>query len=336
MKIPTLFDVTLVARSNDVDPIRGKDYIAFAWEDFFTVFYFSEETVGHLLIQSVMYNRLDFSQLHAATQAASTWNLAHVDLTATAKIHDAAASTELGFRTAFPVATGTTQHQLTATIGHACDIAHEASTFFIEQFPSLKCQLTLSEKTALAQQYAAKLAAKAPTLPEHPRRLAEEARFMQRLMSTDDELLEGISMVTLPRIRTMLTELGSTELDIAVDANNLMMSFCNVMFNVSVAPGPALILRGHWVPTSEVGQDFARVFTLCNEWNQSSRTTTAYCSETNSTLPLVNVEYTVAMTRGLSEAQLAQALRVGLSNILTAVEHLSTTGDGASVVTWAN
>lgn len=334
MKIPTLFDVTLVGRFNQLDPIIGKDYVIFVWEDFFSVLYFASEFVDHLVVRSVMYRPLEDQHRFELSQEVSRWNTKNYDPTATITTNDGFSS-NIEFRTSLPIATGVTKHQLTAAIAQACDAAHSAADFFLKRFPELGRICTLSERIARAQQRATILTAHSDPTPERPARLIEEARLMEHLMSTEDEILEGISLVTQVRIKHMLAGLGPSSLSLRAEGNSVMVSLCNVLFNISVTAGPALILRGHWISKSDPNKDFIRVFTLCNDWNRGAHSTDAYCSTKHREFIVVNVEYTIPMTRGLSDAQLAQALRVGISNILSCVDKLSTTADGTSVVHWA-
>ncbi|AGF72844.1 hypothetical protein A605_09210 [Corynebacterium halotolerans YIM 70093 = DSM 44683] len=137
--------------------------------------------------------------------------------------------------------------------------------------------------------------------------------------------------VTIDRIRGMLMELGVEKTQ---GGDEVIVAWINeVLFGFFVDNGPSYLVKGHWDPNLDPETDFLRMFLLCNDWNEASISTKAFCHEDADGLQ-VRVEFTTPVGEGLNDAQLEHNTAVAINQVLHAIDSISTDATGESAVHW--
>ncbi len=137
--------------------------------------------------------------------------------------------------------------------------------------------------------------------------------------------------VTVDRIRDVLMDLGVEKTQ---GGDEVIVAWINdVLFGFFVDNGPSYLVKGHWDPNMDPENDFLRMFLLCNDWNEASVSTKAFCHEDNDGLQ-VRVEFTAPVGEGLNDAQLEHNTAVAINQVLNAIDSISTDATGESAVQW--
>lgn len=137
--------------------------------------------------------------------------------------------------------------------------------------------------------------------------------------------------VTVDRIRGTLLDLGVEKTQ---GGEEVIVAWINeVLFGFFVDNGPSYLVKGHWDPNLDPATDFLRMFLLCNDWNEASVTTKAFCHEDADGLQ-VRVEFTAPVGEGLNDAQLEHNTAVAINQVLNAIDSISTEATGESAVHW--
>lgn len=137
--------------------------------------------------------------------------------------------------------------------------------------------------------------------------------------------------VTLDRIRSVLEELGVSRT--RGDENVIVAWVNDVLFGFFLDNGPSYLVKGHWDPSLDPDRDFMRIFLLCNDWNEASINTKAFCHSDSEGLQ-VRVEFTAPIGEGLNDAQLSHNTAVAINQVLHALDSISNDAIGESVVHW--
>ena len=137
--------------------------------------------------------------------------------------------------------------------------------------------------------------------------------------------------VDLARVQGTLSELGIDKVqhadDIAILARINDVLLCFVLDN-----GPSLIIRGHWDPNLR-GEDFLRVFLICNEFNQRTAGCAAYCHSNVEGLQ-VRIEVATSTNGGLSDHQLRAVMGRAIKQVLHGIDDIAKEATGESPVLW--
>lgn len=137
--------------------------------------------------------------------------------------------------------------------------------------------------------------------------------------------------VTLDRIRGSLGDLGVSRT--RGDADVIVAWVNDVLFGFFLDNGPSYLVKGHWDPNLDPDRDFMRIFLLCNDWNEASINTKAFCHSDADGLQ-VRVEFTAPIGEGLNDAQLGHNTAVAINQVLHALDSISSDAIGESVVHW--
>lgn len=149
--------------------------------------------------------------------------------------------------------------------------------------------------------------------------------------NSDDNTGEFPYPVTLDRVRAALTDLGVSR---TRGDDEVIVAWVNdVLFGFFLDNGPSYLVKGHWDPNLDPDRDFMRVFLLCNDWNEGSVNTKAFCHADADGLQ-VRVEFTAPVGEGLNDAQLGHNTAVAINQVLHALDSISADATGESVVHW--
>lgn len=328
MEVPSLLDVATAATELNLGHSMHDDRIILPWPDHRSIAYFGTESAEHLVILSIMRHRLEFSQINEAARLITMWNEKRIGPTAFLQITDDAAVI-LKFRTSLPIEAGATPEQLKAFVTTASETAVLAVQYFLAAFPDLayhgsEAEMVRQDEQTLSDKLPGKVAEK----PEIPDDLPDDHDPVEDAMDADDETPYP---VTLERVRDALRTLGTPRHNL--NEEWLMTAINDVVYSFFIDNGPTLLARGYWLPSLDPRKDFMRLFLLCNEWNESATTTKAFCHTDKDGLQ-VHVEYTVPISHGLSDSQLAHAVAASVQTILNAIDSISTNATGTSAVNW--
>lgn len=153
-----------------------------------------------------------------------------------------------------------------------------------------------------------------------------------------DELLNGFledsdipQEVTLERIRAQLHAIGVVKTS---GEDDFIIAWINEVFlGFFVDNGPTFLVKGHWDPSMDPTRDFMKLFMMCNQWNENSLTTKAFCHTDDKGLQ-VRVEFAVSVAEGLNDDQLQHNIALSIHHILQAIDSISTEATGSSAVEW--
>lgn len=304
------------------------DRITFPWPDHRSIAYIGVESAEHLVVLSIMRNRLEFSQIKEAARLITMWNEKRIGPAAFLEITDDAAVV-LKFRSSLPIEAGVTPEQLKAFITTASETAVLAVQYFLTAFPALaytgsEVELVREDERARAE----KLPGKDSPKPDKATGFTKQHITPQDVMDADNQTPYP---VTLERIRDALEHLGTPRNDL--DEQRLITAFNDVICTFFIDNGPTLLVRAYWLPGMDPEKDFMRLFLVCNEWNERGIASKAFCHTDDDGLQ-VHVEYTTTIARGLTDAQLIHTVAVSVQSLLSAVDIISTNATGTSAVDW--
>lgn len=137
--------------------------------------------------------------------------------------------------------------------------------------------------------------------------------------------------VTLERVRDHLMDIGVVKTS---GEDDFLVAWINEVFlGFFIDNGPTFLVKGHWDPDMDPERDFIKLFMMCNQWNERSLTTKAFCHRDTQGLQ-VRVEFAVPTAEGLTDGQLRHNIALSIHHILQAVDSLSTEATGVSIVDW--
>ncbi len=137
--------------------------------------------------------------------------------------------------------------------------------------------------------------------------------------------------VTLERVRDHLADIGVVKTS---GEDDFLVAWINEVFlGFFIDNGPTFLVKGHWDPDMDPDRDFIKLFMMCNQWNERSLTTKAFCHRDPQGLQ-VRVEFAVPTAEGLTSSQLRHNIALSIHHILQAVDSLSMEATGTSIVDW--
>ena len=137
--------------------------------------------------------------------------------------------------------------------------------------------------------------------------------------------------VTLDRVRDHLADIGVVKTS---GEDDFLVAWINEVFiGFFIDNGPTFLVKGHWDPDMDPDRDFIKLFMMCNQWNERSLTTKAFCHKDTQGLQ-VRVEFAVPTAEGLTDGQLRHNIALSIHHILQAVDSLSIEATGSSIVDW--
>lgn len=137
--------------------------------------------------------------------------------------------------------------------------------------------------------------------------------------------------VTLDRVRDHLADIGVVKTS---GEEDFLVAWINEVFlGFFIDNGPTFLVKGHWDPDMDPDRDFIKLFMMCNQWNERSLTTKAFCHKDPQGLQ-VRVEFAVPTAEGLTDSQLRHNIALSIHHILQAVDSLSIEATGTTIVDW--
>lgn len=147
----------------------------------------------------------------------------------------------------------------------------------------------------------------------------------------DSERPEYPREVTLDRVRDHLADIGVVKTS---GEEDFLVAWINEVFiGFFIDNGPTFLVKGHWDPDMDPDRDFMKLFMMCNQWNERSLTTKAFCHKNSQGLQ-VRVEFAVPTAEGLTDDQLRHNIALSIHHLLQAVDSLSIEATGSSIVDW--
>ena len=151
------------------------------------------------------------------------------------------------------------------------------------------------------------------------------------LYDLEDNHAEYPREVTLDRVRDHLADIGVVKTS---GEDDFLVAWINEVFiGFFIDNGPTFLVKGHWDPDMDPDRDFIKLFMMCNQWNERSLTTKAFCHKDTQGLQ-VRVEFAVPTAEGLTDGQLRHNIALSIHHILQAVDSLSIEATGSSIVDW--
>lgn len=151
------------------------------------------------------------------------------------------------------------------------------------------------------------------------------------LYDLEDNHAEYPREVTLNRVRDHLADIGVVKTS---GEDDFLVAWINEVFiGFFIDNGPTFLVKGHWDPDMDPDRDFIKLFMMCNQWNERSLTTKAFCHKDTQGLQ-VRVEFAVPTAEGLTDGQLRHNIALSIHHILQAVDSLSIEATGSSIVDW--
>lgn len=151
------------------------------------------------------------------------------------------------------------------------------------------------------------------------------------LYDLEDNHAEYPREVTLSRVRDHLADIGVVKTS---GEDDFLVAWINEVFiGFFIDNGPTFLVKGHWDPDMDPDRDFIKLFMMCNQWNERSLTTKAFCHKDTQGLQ-VRVEFAVPTAEGLTDGQLRHNIALSIHHILQAVDSLSIEATGSSIVDW--
>src|SRR5699024_6134818 len=117
------------------------------------------------------------------------------------------------------------------------------------------------------------------------------------LYDLEDNHAEYPREVTLDRVRDHLADIGVVKTS---GEDDFLVAWINEVFiGFFIDNGPTFLVKGHWDPDMDPDRDFIKLFMMCNQWNERSLTTKAFCHKDTQGLQ-VRVEFAVPTAEGLT------------------------------------
>ncbi len=361
----TLTEVYVAAESLGFHAYVGADRLVFPWHNHIVTAYLDEGSPGALVFDMDMRNSIDMGHTGALARTITAWNRERLGPTLSLRVGDDTA-VSLHARSSLLVDTGITRAQLADFVRLSMETTRLAVDHLIGDFPGL--DMPDSEDT-VAQRRKQDTAALTGTLPrsrhvsvngldddterlrdrDHRRREDVDPdgghdpdEEYSASMSTEHEWDPGEESgvpdgepteVTLERVNGALGNLGIEKTH--GDEGVIIAWINDVLFGFFLDNGPSYLIKGHWDPGLDPDADFLRMFLLCNDWNEASITTKAFCHEDSDGLQ-VRVEFTAPVGEGMTELQLEHNTAVAINQVLHAIDEISTDATGESAVEWPN
>lgn len=361
----TLAAVQAVGESFGYSCYLAADRLLFPWRDHRVTAYLLGGPGQHsgkaetLVFDGVLRQILDMGKINLLAESINTWNQERLGPTLSFRMGDAG-ELFIRARSAIEVRPGLNDEQLAGALHNAMETIQLAVSTLLDDFPELHFpdEAGADADPRHAQDRAVLQQPLPGALPDDGRSdtgaalpdPAGRGRHNQEGVSSEmsprhaspdpddpaddhdhDHTEELPYPVTLDRVRGALAELGV--LKTRGDEEVIVAWVNDVLFGFFLDNGPSYLVKGHWDPNLDPERDFLRIFLLCNDWNEASVNTKAFCHADEDGLQ-VRVEFTTPIGEGLNDAQLAHNTAVAINQVLHALDSLSTDAVGESVVGW--
>ncbi len=355
----TLTEVYVAAESFGFHCYVGADRLVFPWHDHIVTAYLDERNAQALVFDTELRNTIGMEHTGDLARTITAWNHERLGPTVSLRVGDEAA-VSLHARSSLLSGAGLTPEQLADFVRLSMETARLAVDHLIEDLPDLAMPESEDNVALRRKQDTATLNGPLPRdrhvgvnkLDDDVVRLRDiDHRRSQddidpgapdeeysASMSTDhdwdtpDGADEDTPVdVSLDRVREALSALGIEKTH--SDEDVIIAWINDVLFGFFLDNGPSYLIKGHWDPGLDPDSDFLRMFLLCNDWNESSTTTKAFCHEDAEGLQ-VRVEFTAPVREGMTDLQLEHNTAVAINQVLHAIDEISTDATGESAVVW--
>ncbi|SMG09848.1 Putative sensory transduction regulator [Corynebacterium pollutisoli] len=355
----TLTEVYVAAESFGFHCYVGADRLVFPWHDHIVIAYLDERNAQALVFDTELRNTIGMEHTGDLARTITAWNHERLGPTVSLRVGDEAA-VSLHARSSLLSGAGLTPEQLADFVRLSMETARLAVDHLIEDLPDLAMPESEDNVALRRKQDTAALNGPLPRdrhvgvnkLDDDVVRLRDiDHRRSQddidpgapdeeysASMSTDhdwdtpDGADEDTPVdVSLDRVREALSALGIEKTH--GDEDVIIAWINDVLFGFFLDNGPSYLIKGHWDPGLDPDSDFLRMFLLCNDWNESSTTTKAFCHEDAEGLQ-VRVEFTAPVREGMTDLQLEHNTAVAINQVLHAIDEISTDATGESAVVW--
>lgn len=361
----SLTEVYVAAEKFDFHCYVGADRLIFPWHDHLVTAYLDERNPPALVFDTDLRSTLGMEHTAALARTITSWNRERLGPTVSLRVGD---DGEVGLhaRSSMLTGAGVTSGQLEDFVRLSMETTRLAVDHLIGDFPELALPDTDENSARRRKQDAAALDGPLPRdrhvsvneLDDDVMRLREVDHRRTRdeiddsgfdfdpdeehsaSMSTEEHDWDGHTgdredpvpeEVTLPRVRETLAGMG---IEKTHGDDDVIIAWINdILFGFFLDNGPSYLIKGHWDPNLDPAADYLRMFLLCNDWNESSVTTKAFCHEDDDGLQ-IRVEFTTPVGEGLSDLQLEHNTAVAINHVLHAIEAISTDSTGESAVAW--
>lgn len=364
-----LLRVKSAATRLGLEVLSTDDRLLIPWENYRVVVYFAQETGLVLNIETRMRYTLDLSDINLVAPVLNQWNAERIGPKGFVHLDDEG-GVEIRFRTSINVDEGLSTEQLQHLIQLSHDCASMAVDDALEHFPELVCSGPNSDVLCTEQDDAdlsttIKGIIVAPPIAdsEHESSFMPFDSFDDDIWDDGEDLDEGVppaasegptpptesppagsihpslwphvpdypTEVSLDRIRTHLADIGVINTS---GEQDFIVAWINEVFvGFFIDNGPTLLVKGHWDPGMNPKRDFVKLFMICNQWNERSLHTKAFCHKDDQGLQ-VRVEFSIPVSQGLTDDQLKHNISLSVHHILRAIDSLSVEATGASTVDW--
>lgn len=344
--VPLYVDLTRVrsaAESFGFHYLEGEQRLVFPWNNHVLIVRVDDDTPLTLLFEAELRERLSFSEIATTAQSINEWNHERLGPTASLRVNDDG-EVEIHSRTCVLIDEGLSDEQLSEHIR----LGIETTILFVRELlgdhPDLETGAEGTDELDkrrgqqdLAAMMEHRAAEKRRSAEDNAMPMHAETDTTEWADQVDEDDFRGDAQspteVTVDRVRAALSDLGITK---TTGEDEALIAWINgVLFGFFIDNGPSYLVKGHWDPGLDTDGDFLRVFLLCNDWNEETLTTKAYTHTDDDGLQ-VRVEFTVAVSAGLNDAQLEHNTAVAINHILHAVDTISTDATGVSAVEWPN
>ncbi|ALC06286.1 hypothetical protein CDES_09490 [Corynebacterium deserti GIMN1.010] len=348
--------------------LDSDDRLVIPWSSHRVSVYFAQESGNVLTVFGRMRLQLDMHSISDIARVITQWNAERIGPTALIHLTDDA-MVEVQFRTSMSVEEGLNALQLERFLQMALDTTSMGVSFVIEHFSELLVPDSYGEEFTDEQDFddlveeisgivIPVVAAPPSTLhPEWDEDEDEDEDDLEAIFGpldesfdtkdsedTDDDsdLYEGREFeedespmiphaVTTERILEQLHAIGVHKTS---GEDDFLLAWINeILLSFFVENGPTLLIKGHWDANMHPEKDFVKLFLICNQWNENSLTTKAFCHSDEAGLQ-VRVEFSVTTVEGLNDVQLRHNIALAIHHILQAVDSISTEATGSSAVDW--
>lgn len=357
----TLTEVYVAAESFGFHCYVGADRLVFPWHDHIVTAYLDERNPQSLVFDTQLRNTIGMEYTGDLARTITTWNQERLGPTVSLRVGDEAA-VSLHARSSLLSCAGLTPQQLADFVRLSMETARLAVDHLIEDLPDLAMPESEDSLALRRKQDTAALNGPLPRdrhvgvnkLDDDVVRLRDIDHRRSRddidpgapdeeysaSMSTDHDwdAPDGDDIdpdtpadVSLDRVRGALSTLGIEKTH--GDEDVIIAWINDVLFGFFLDNGPGYLVKGHWDPGLDPQSEFLRMFLLCNDWNESSTTTKAFCHEDAEGLQ-VRVEFTAPVREGMTDRQLEHNTAVAINQVLLAIDEISTDATGESAVGW--
>lgn len=358
----TLTEVYVAAEKFDFHCYVGADRLVFPWHDHLVTAYLDERNPPALVFDTDLRTTLGMEHTAVLARTITAWNHERLGPTISLRVGDDG-KVGLHARSSMLIGTGVSAEQLEDFVRLSMETARLAVDHLLEDFPELALPDTDDNSARRREQDTAALAGPLPRdrhvsvnkLDDDVMRLREidHRRSQDEIddfgfgpdeehsasMSTDHDW-DGEAEdwedstpeeVTLDRVKETLSGMG---IEKTHGDDDVIIAWINdVLFGFFLDNGPSYLIKGHWDPNLDPDADYLRMFLLCNDWNESSVTTKAFCHEDEEGLQ-IRVEFTASVREGLTDLQLEHNTAVAINHVLHAIDAISSDSTGESAVAW--